>query len=75
MATIDDARARLVAGQAARLRDDARLADDLLRRGKIEEARELVSRNAACARAIWHELDLLTRPSREPVVRGKSRGR
>ena len=31
MATIDDARARLVAGQAARLRDDARTGDELLR--------------------------------------------
>jgi hypothetical protein len=75
MATIDDARARLVAGQAARLRDDARLADELLRRGKIDEAREVVSRNAAYARAIWHELDLLTRPPREIPIRGKSRRR
>ena len=50
MATIDDARARLVAGQAARLRDDARLADDLLRRGKIDEAREVLARNVSYAR-------------------------
>ena len=72
MATIDDARARLVAGQAARLRADARLADELLRRGKIDEARELVARNFSYANAIWHELDLLTRPPREPPIRGKS---
>lgn len=75
MATIDDARARLVAGQAARLRDDARLADELFRRGKIEEAREVVSRNVAYAHTIWHELDLLTRPPREIPIRGKSRRR
>jgi hypothetical protein len=75
MATIDDARARLVAGQAARLRDDARRADELLRRGKIDEARELVARNFSYACAIAHELELLTRPPREPVVRGTSRSR
>jgi hypothetical protein len=74
VATIDDACARLVAGQAVQLRDDARLADELLRRGKIEEAPEVVARNVTYARVIWHELDLLTRPPREPVMRGKSRG-
>jgi hypothetical protein len=73
MATIDDARARLVAGQAAQLRDDARLADELLRLGKIDGARALVSRNVAYARAIWHELDLLIRPPQEIPIRGKSR--
>jgi hypothetical protein len=62
MATIEDDRARLIAGQAARLRDDARRADELIRRGKIDEARELVARNTQYANAIWHELDLLTRP-------------
>lgn len=40
MATIDDRRAQLLAGQAARLRDEARQADELLRQGKIDEARE-----------------------------------
>ena len=75
MATIDDARARLVAGQAARLRDDARLADELLRRGKIDEAHALVTRNVAYANAIWHELDLMTRPPPAIPIRGKSRGR
>jgi hypothetical protein len=75
MATIDDARARLVAGQAARLRNEARQADQCLRRGQISEARELVARNAAYANAIWHELDLLTRPPRPPAFRGKSRRR
>lgn len=73
MATIDDARARLVAGQAARLRDDARLADELLRRGRIDEARELVNRNRLYANAIWHELELLTRPVPRIPIRGKSR--
>lgn len=40
MATIDDARAQLLAGQAARLRNNAREADEFFRRGKIDEARE-----------------------------------
>jgi hypothetical protein len=75
MATIDDARARLVAGQAARLRDDAREADELLRRGRIDEARALVQRNRQYANAIWHELDLLVQPPREIPIRGKSRTR
>jgi hypothetical protein len=75
MATIDGARARLVAGQAAQLRDDARRADELLRRGKIDEARELVSRSFLYANAIWQELDLLMRPPQEIPIRGKSRRR
>jgi hypothetical protein len=75
MATIADDRAKLVAGQAARLRDDARRASELLRQGRINEAAQLVERNAGYANAIWHELDLLTRPPREPVIRGKSRYR
>jgi hypothetical protein len=73
MATIDDDRAQLLAGQAARLRDETRQADELLRLGKIDEARVLVARNVTYARAIWHELDLLTRPPREVPIRGKSR--
>src|SRR5688572_31536197 len=40
MATIDDGRARLVAGQAERLRDEAAKADKLLRQGKIDERSE-----------------------------------
>jgi hypothetical protein len=75
MATIDDDRAQLLAGQAARLRDETRQADELLRLGKINEACELVARNAAYAQAIWCELDYLTRPPREVPIRGKSRGR
>lgn len=75
MATIDESRAQLVAGQAERLRNDARQAEELLRRGKIDEARELVARNVQYANAIWHELDLLTRPPREVPIRGKSRNR
>lgn len=74
MATIDDGRAQLLVAQAARLRDDARLADELLRRGKIEEAHALVARNVGYAQAIWHELDLLTRPPQPIPMRGKSRG-
>jgi hypothetical protein len=49
MATIDDARARLVAGQAAQLRDNARLPDELLRQGKVEEARVLLANNVYSA--------------------------
>lgn len=75
MATIDDGRAQLLAGQAARLRDDARSAAELLRRGKVDEALELVTRNASYANAIWHELYLVTQPPRPPAVRGKSRSR
>lgn len=75
MATIDDARAKLVAGQAERLRNDARKASELLRLGRIEEARELLEINAQYAHTIWHELDLLTRPPREVPIRGKLRGR
>ena len=75
VAHIDDGRAELLAGQAERLQNDARKADELLRAGKIDEARELVARNVHYARAIWHELALAITPPREPVVRGKSRGR
>lgn len=75
MATIDDARARLVAGQAERLRNDARKASELLRLGKIEEAREFLEINAQYAHTIWHELWLLTQPPREIPIRGKSRRR
>ena len=75
MATIDDSRAPLLAGQAERLRNDARKADELLRTGKVEEARELVARNVLYANAIWHELHLLTQPPREIPIRGKSRRR
>jgi hypothetical protein len=75
MAHIDDGRAKLVAGQAARLRDEAGKADELLRQGKIDEAREMLARNVVYARAIWHELSLLIEPPREPRVRCKSRSR
>ena len=75
MATINDERAHLVAGQAERLRNDARKADELLRIGNVEEARELVARNVQYANAIWHELHLLTQPPKEVPIRGKSRGR
>ena len=75
MATVDDARAQLVAGQAEKLRNDARKADELLRQGKVDEARELLAQNVRYAHTIWHELYLLTQPPREPVVRGKSRAR
>ena len=75
MATIDDGRAALLAGQAERLKNDARKADELLRQGKIGEARELVARNVSYAQAIWCELHYLTQPPRESVVRGKSRRR
>jgi hypothetical protein len=70
MATIDDARAQLLAGQAARLRDDAPKAAELLRREKYDEARELIAHNFSYANAIWHELDLLTQPPREIRPRG-----
>lgn len=75
MATIDDARAQLLAGQAARLRDEARQAAELLRQGRTDEAQQLVNRNVAYANAVWHELHLLTQPPRPPIIRGKSRGR
>ena len=57
MAAIDDGRAKLVTGQAEQLRDDARRADELLRRGKVEEARAPVAWNFSYACAIAHELE------------------
>ena len=75
MARIDDGRAKLIAGQAERLRNDARRADEYLSCGRIDEAHALVRQNVSYANAIWHELDLLTRPPREIPIRGKSRGR
>ena len=75
MAVISDERARLVAGQAERLRNDARHADELLRCGMIDQARELIAQNAAYAQAIWCELTYLTRPPQPPRVRRKSRSR
>lgn len=74
MAMIDDGRAQLLAGQAERLRNEAAKACELLQRGDVAGAAELLERNRMYANAIWHELDLLTRPPREPAVRGKSRG-
>ena len=52
MATIDDGRAELLAGQAERLRNDARKADELLRKGKIDEAREIIARNVGYVNTI-----------------------
>jgi hypothetical protein len=75
MATIDDGRAQLLAGQAERLRNEAAKACELLRRGDVVGTQELLERNRAYANAIWHELWLLTQPPREPAIRGKSRGR
>lgn len=70
----DHARAQLLAGQALALKEDARKASELLRSGQVEQARDLVERNFQYATAIWHELDLLTRPPREPMMRAESRG-
>lgn len=75
VAKIDADRAALLAGQAERLKNDARKADELLRLGKIDEARELLAQNAHYACTLWHELTLAIEPPREPRVRGKSRGR
>lgn len=75
VAYIDDGRAQLLAGQAERLRNDAVRACDLLQRGAISEVAELLERMRVYGNTIWHELDLLTRPPRPPVIRGKSRGR
>jgi hypothetical protein len=75
MATIDDARCRLLVGQAVRLRDETSEAAELLRRGKVDEARELVTRMTFLSRAIWHELHLALEPPREIPIRGKSRRR
>jgi hypothetical protein len=75
MAHIDDSPAQLLAGQARRVKEDARKAEELIHLGRIDEARQLVARNAGYAQAIWCELDYLTGPPREPEVRGKSRSR
>ena len=75
MATLDDGRARQLAGQAERLRNDARRAADYLGRGMVDEALALVRENASYAHVIWHELHLLTEPQRDIPIRGKSRRR
>ena len=75
VAFIDDGRAQLLAGQAQRMKLDSEEAAELLRRGKLDEAARMLDRNRAYANAIWHELDLLTRPPRNALMRGKSRGR
>ena len=75
VAFIDDGRAQLLAGQAQRMKQDSEEAAALLRRGKVDEAARMLDRNRAYANAIWHELDLLTRPPREALFRGKSRRR
>jgi hypothetical protein len=75
MATIDNERAKLVAGLARALKEDARRARELLRCGRVDEAAELVNSNFRSACAIWCELDYLTRPPREIPIRRKSRGR
>jgi hypothetical protein len=60
MATIDDGRAQLLAGQAERLRNDAAKACELLRRGDVAGAADILERNSLYAKAIWHELWLVT---------------
>ena len=56
MATIDEGRAQLLAGQAERLRNEAAKACELLRRGDVAAAVEMLERNQAYANAICTSL-------------------
>lgn len=75
MATIDDGRAQLFAGQAQQLKEDTRRAGEALRCGRLEEAAQLVANIFLYSCAVACELDYLTKPAPEPRVRGKSRAR
>lgn len=73
MATIDDDRAQLLAGQARRMKHDSETAAELLRAGRTLEAAELLQRIASYANFIAAWLDDVITPRREPPIRGKSR--
>ena len=73
VATINDERAQLLAGQARRIKHDSQTAAQLLRTGQTEEAAELLQRIAGYANFIAAWLDEITQPPREPPMRGKSR--
>ena len=75
VATIDDGRAELLAGQARRMKQDSLTAVALLRDGQAEEAAELLRRVASYATFIAAWLEDMTQPPREPPMRGKSRHR
>jgi hypothetical protein len=71
--TIPDERAQLLTGWAAQLKESERTAGELLRQRRLDELEAIVAKNFLCATAIWHELDLLTRPPGEIPIRAKSR--
>jgi hypothetical protein len=74
MATIDDGPGQLLAGQAQRLPNDVRQADD----HSAEEGsarRVMIAQNTAYAQAIWCELGYLTRSLRAVPITGKRRER
>ena len=73
VATIDDARAQLLAGQARRMKHDSVEAAGLLRRGETEQAAELLERISAYANFIAAWLEDIAQPPRETPGRGKSR--
>ena len=73
VATINDARAELLAGQARRMKHDCQAAAALLRCGKTDEAAEMLQRIAGYANFIAAWLEDVTQPPREPPIRGKSR--
>ena len=72
VATIDDARAQLLAGQARRMKHDSVEAARLRRRGETEQAAELLERISAYANFIAAWLEDMTQPPRETPSRGKS---
>jgi hypothetical protein len=73
VATIPDELAQVLAERAAQLKESERKAGELLRQRRLDELESVVAKNFLCATAIWHELDLLTRPPREIPIRAKSR--
>ncbi|HEU5185579.1 MAG TPA: hypothetical protein VFU01_13485 [Gemmatimonadaceae bacterium] len=75
MATIDDDRVQLLAGQARRLKSDLAHATDLLRDGKPDEASRILDNATGYANFVTAWLEDLARPPRDIPMRGKSRRR
>jgi hypothetical protein len=75
MATIDDHRAKLLAGQARRMKSDIQHVADLLREGKTEEATRVLDTAQLYVTFVTAWLEDIASPPREVPMRGKSRGR
>jgi hypothetical protein len=75
MATIDDDRAKLLAGQARRMRNDIQHAAELLRHGDTDEATRLLDTASGYANFVAAWLEDIASPPRDVPMRGKSRRR